>query len=324
MFAAFDDFTEWVRPKLDHAFRTHLYALTGGIAMKDRASFESALAGGKMIRGCLLCLMADCLGGALEAAIPRAVAVELIQAASLLHDDLVDQDTVRRCQPATWTLEGARQAVLLGDLIFASAINMMNDLGREDGSIISRAIARVSRGAMQEPVNPPALVREIESNRLDSRFYEKLIDLKTGNLFGAACRLGVTAAGAGKKLGERSERYGVRIGEAYQIADDLQEMERHLRMRSITPSEMVSLAPACLHFVNDIGPHLLEFLRGDRSALPDKMVEYFPIAIERMKDEIECRLQSAVSEIDAHFPQNEFCRLARRAPWDLIRMFNDG
>ena len=322
MFAGFKDFTEWVRPTLELAFRAHLSDLTNDIVFKHGISFESALAGGKMIRGCLLRLITDCLGGVPEAAIPRAVAVELIQAASLLHDDFVDQDTVRRNQSATWTLEGARRTVLLGDLIFASAIKMMAELGREDGSIISSAIVQVSRGAVQEHVDPLVLAREIESNRLDNGFYEKIVSLKTGNLFGAACRLGAIAAEADEPLKERSECYGLRIGEAYQIADDLQEMARIMKVRFVSAKLMVSIAPACLHFVEDARSHLSAALRERNSLLSDELFEYFKVAAVRMEAEIERRLRSALAEIDTYFPQNESGLLARRAPWDLIRMFN--
>jgi geranylgeranyl pyrophosphate synthase len=322
MFADFNDFTEWLKPKLAYAFKTQLSNLTGGIALMDSVSFESALAGGKMIRGCLLCLITNCLGGSIETALPRAIAVELIQAASLLHDDFVDQDTIRRNEQATWTLEGARRAVLLGDVIFASAIKMMSDLGREEGTAISNAIAQVARGAVQEPLDPQALLREIESDRFDSSIYEKIISLKTGNLFGAACRLGAIAAGADKELQKRSERYGLRVGEAYQIADDIQDIERLIKERSVSARQMVFLAPACLYFAKDTGHHLLAFWKEASSVPRDSLIECFKIVVERMKEEIERRLQSAVSEIDTGFQQNEFSRLARRAPWDLIKMFN--
>lgn len=322
MFAGFKDFMEWVRPPLDHAFRAHLFNLTNDIAFKHGTSLESALAGGKMIRGCLLYLITDCLGGVPEAAIPRAVAVELIQAASLLHDDFVDQDSVRRNQSATWTLEGARRTVLLGDLIFASAIKTMADLGREDGSIIANAIAQVSSGAVQEPVDPLVLAREIESNRLDGGFYEKIVSLKTGNLFSAACRLGAIAAGADEALKERSERYGLRIGEAYQIADDLQDMVHIMKMRSVSAKLMVSIAPACLHFVEDARDLLTAALKERDGLLSDELFECFKVAVVCMEAEIERRLGTALAEIDAYFPQNEPGLLARRAPWDLIRMFN--
>ncbi len=231
---------QWVRPRLDEAFNRHLTFLLEDIPLRHAASLGASLEGGKKIRGGLLCMLNSALGGVLESAIPRANAVELIQTASLIHDDFVDQDTVRRNRPATWTLVGARRAVLLGDVMFASAIKMMSDLSQEDGSVISDAIAQVARGAIHEPLDPLLLIGEIESNRLDGRLYEKIIHLKTGILFGAACRL-----------------------------------------------------------------------------------EYFRIAIERMEDEIERRLQSAAAELAKDFPENEFSELARRAPWDLIGMFNE-
>ncbi len=70
----------------------------------------------------------------------------------------------------------------------------MSELGREDGLIISNAIAEVSRGAFREPLNPCSLLEEIEADRKYATFYEKIIYLKTGMLFGAACQLGALAA----------------------------------------------------------------------------------------------------------------------------------
>src|SRR3990172_8749684 len=130
------DVQEYLRKRrilLDKAFRETLSGLLQSVPLRDTAFFMDALAGGKKLRGCLACLICEALGGSLEAVIPRAVAVELIQAATLIHDDFVDQDRMRRNRPAVWTLAGARRAVLLGDVIFASAIKMMSELGRNDG-----------------------------------------------------------------------------------------------------------------------------------------------------------------------------------------------
>lgn len=322
MFARFQDYTQWVKPRLDDAFKSQLSDLMNDMALQDRDAFDFALAGGKKIRGSLLCLISQALGGSLEAALPRAVAVEFVQAASLIHDDFVDQDTVRRNQPATWTLEGARRAVLLGDVIFASAIKMMSDLGRQDGAFISQAIAQVSRGALHEPLNPQMLAREIQANRLDKRLYQKIVHLKTGILFGAACRLGALAARADPELNERSYRYGLRIGEAYQIADDIQEIQQHCRNRFIAPHRMAMLAPACIYFVEQMKPHIAAVLNGSRPQTSDDLWKLFSVAVQCMQDAIERRLAAAQAEIEAHFPENEFSILARRAPRDLIRMFN--
>jgi geranylgeranyl pyrophosphate synthase len=323
MFQRFQDYAQWVKPRLDDALKIRLSDLTKDIVLLDRAAFDAALSGGKKIRGSLLCLVSHALGGVIEAALPRAVAVEFVQAASLIHDDFVDQDTVRRNQPATWTLEGARQAVLLGDVIFASAIKMMSDLGRQEGSVISHAIAQVSKGALHEPLNASLLARELQSNRLDGRLYEKIIHLKTGILFGAACRLGAIAAQAGPELSERAYRYGLRIGEAYQIADDIQEMRRYVLGRPIDPGRIALLAPACVCFVGRMTPHISAVLDGSCIEVSESLQHYFGVTVQRMEDDIERRLAAALAEIEAHFPQNEFSVLAHRAPRDLIRMFNE-
>lgn len=323
VFKHFQDYAQWIKPRLEDAFKARLSDLTKDIVLRDRTVFDSALADGKKIRGSLLCLVTHALGGVFEAALPRAVAVEFVQAASLIHDDFIDQDTVRRNRPAIWTLEGARRAVLLGDVIFASAIKMMSDLGQQDGAAISHAIAQVSKGALHEPLNPPMLALEIQSNRWDSGLYEKIIHLKTGILFGAACRLGAIAAQAEPELSEKAYRYGLRIGEAYQIADDIQEMRRYVLGRPIDPDRMALLAPACICFADGMKPHILAVLDGSCAEVSEHLQNYFKAAVQRMEDDIERRLAAALAEIEAHFPENGFSVLANRAPRDLIRMFNE-
>lgn len=85
---------------LDEAFRRQISRLLENIPSKQTAALMATLEAGKKIRGCLACLISDALGGELEAAIPRAIAIELIQAATLIHDDFVDQDTIRGNRPA--------------------------------------------------------------------------------------------------------------------------------------------------------------------------------------------------------------------------------
>jgi hypothetical protein len=267
-------------------------------------------------------MMGEALGGQLESTIPRAVAVELIQAATLIHDDFVDQDTLRRNKPAAWTLEGARRAVLIGDVIFATAIKMMNDLGWEDGSVVSDAIAQVSKGALHEPLNPLDVIRKIESDRMDHQWYDKIIHLKTGILFGTACRLGAIAASTDIRTRESSYRYGLRIGEAYQIADDMKEVKQHLSTRSIRPEQMASLVPAFLYFADGIRPRMVKILKGESPDVNDPVWDLFARASVLMEETIEGRLKSAVSEIQEDFATRQYKELVRTAPWDLVRLFN--
>lgn len=322
MLGSFQDYLRVFRPKLDAAFSDRLSLIIGGPAGNGYADLRKALAGGKRIRGCLLFMVCDLLGGSPDAALPRAVAVELIHAASLMHDDFIDQHKTRRRLPAVWTFEGARRAVLLGDLIFASAIEMMSELSREDGLVASRAIAQVARGAFSERLDPLRLAGEIELGRLDRKIYEEIISLKTGMLFGAACKLGAVSAGIHGQVGEDLYQYGAGIGEAYQIADDLQEIKHHLTTRSIDSTAMSALAPTLCYFVEDIVPHILPVLTGKRTELDREALELFRMAQGLMEDEIERRLNSAVSSGIVNLSGDASISLLTRAPRDLIAMFS--
>jgi geranylgeranyl pyrophosphate synthase len=320
MAVRFHDYMEDLRPLLERGFTDHLACLLDGAAPQPLEQ-KRILTGGKRVRGSLLCLVTTALGGPLEEALPRAIAVELIQTATLVHDDFIDQHTMRRNAPALWTLEGARRAVLLGDVIFASAIEMMAELGREDAIIASRAIAEVSRGAYQELLDPTSLLERME-REWDGELYEKLIYLKTAVLFAAACELGALAAKADDRRLQAWRRYGLKIGEAYQIADDLHEVERCLLRHSPSGDELASLAPALLFFAEETRPHILDTLRQKSIVLSGEFLTHLDAAAGIMRTEIGRRLRSVVVEMDEHFPDNDYGRIARRAPWDIIAMFN--
>ena len=323
MFTRFKDYCENVIPRLDDSFKSEVSSLLKDMALHHSASMSASLQGGKMIRGCLLCLISESLGGSVRSAIPRAVAVELIHGGSLIHDDFVDQDDMRRNKPAIWTLEGARRAVLFGDIIFASTIKNMNELSRDDGLVVSHAIAQIAKGAFQEPLEPLDLAIAIQSDKVNARVYEKIIHLKTGILFGAACQMGAIAAGGDIEVRERCYRYGSLIGEAYQIADDMKEVRHHISSRAIYSKEMAFLTPAFLYFVKSARPYLLTALKSEYSTIHGPLLTCFQDALPLMGKEIERRLQSAVAETEMLFPQNEFGKLAHKVPWEIIDMFND-
>ncbi|HKQ26958.1 MAG TPA: polyprenyl synthetase family protein [Burkholderiales bacterium] len=178
-----------------------------------REALHSILVEGKRLRGSLTCLVAEALGATFERALPAAFAVEVIQAASLVHDDFVDGDTTRRGRPAAWTQLSARRAVLLADLMFATAIEKMTQLGPREGETLARAIAAMAQGALQESLGMGKVH--------DAEAYRSIIQLKTGSLFAAAARLGALAAGAHGSILEAATRFGAVTGEVYQIADDL-------------------------------------------------------------------------------------------------------
>lgn len=168
---------------------------------------------GKRLRGSLACLVAEALGGTLEQALPAALAVEMVQAASLVHDDFLDGDTVRRGRPAVWTLLSPRRAVLVADVMFATAIEKMAQVGAREGATLAHAIAAMAQGALQEGTG--------NGYAEDLDAYRRVIYLKTGSLFAAAARLGALAVDAQETHLLAAAEFGARAGEVYQIADDL-------------------------------------------------------------------------------------------------------
>jgi geranylgeranyl pyrophosphate synthase len=103
--------------------------------------------------------------------------------------------------------------VLLADLMFATAIEKMAQVGAREGQTLAHAIAAMAQGAFQESLGV--------GNAHDWEAYHSIIQLKTGSLFAAAARLGALAAGANQRMVKAATQFGALTGEAYQIADDL-------------------------------------------------------------------------------------------------------
>jgi geranylgeranyl pyrophosphate synthase len=226
---------EW----LDERFGQYWEALTGllaerlrpltlsffsGVPPSDAGTIANLVGDGKKLRGCLVLAVCDALGGSRERALEAAVLVECVQAASLIHDDLVDDDTLRRNRPATWVEKGGRRAVLLGDLIFATALWRSAEAGQEQVRVLARAIALMAAGAYREPLDVVETRTLLQHRPAGSIAYEQIIQAKTGALFAAAAELGAVAADASPGLREAAAAFGARVGEAYQMADDLADL----------------------------------------------------------------------------------------------------
>lgn len=188
----------------------------------DLAIVERLVLEGKAARGCLVLLVSEALGGRHEDAMARAVLIECVQAATLVHDDVVDGDTIRRGKPALWTTLGQRRAILLGDLMFATSLMHAARLGHADVCALAEAIGTVASGAYREPLDKRELGRIAAPSR--ATLYERVIHCKTGALFGAAGTLGAIAARANANRAQAACAFATRLGEAYQMADDIEDL----------------------------------------------------------------------------------------------------
>lgn len=308
-----------IQAELDRGFAQWMPDLARELSATHQASIQQAVTGGKRLRGCLVCLTAEALGGRRAAAIPRAVAIECIQAASLIHDDYVDGDTLRRQRPAIWTVEGARRAVLLGDLIFATAIWQMAELGREDGATLARAIATVARGAYREALGPAELAAAVAGRDFPPDLYKRIIHLKTGALFGAAAKLGALAAATPPALADQAFEFGARLGEAYQLADDLLDLFDAGSLPEDPRDRLALWAPALLCFLPEKRATLLRLLQSNGNGVQAWLDGRLPVLRARMMREVERQVQLAASTL-AGFPDNGWTRLLQAAPAQVVAL----
>lgn len=304
------------RSRLDQELHCQIPLLFSALPPPQIETVQQIIRDGKRIRGCLVCLISNALGGKTEDALPRAIAIECIQAASLIHDDYVDEDIIRRKRPATWTVEGPRRAVLLGDVMFATAIQSMVELGNEDGATVARAVATVANGAYQE------LSWQMgggEFNLFDAGIYDRLIYLKTGALFGAACQLGAIATGAPQETSTLAYTFGTRTGEAYQIADDLQDFITLWEHPQKEFKKLSLLLPALNYFCHRTGLALPQHASHQQKAWHDWCQRIGEDFINCMERELNLRLQQAESYIES-LPDNPYTKMLSKAPAKIATM----
>ncbi|MER6566002.1 polyprenyl synthetase family protein [Streptomyces sp. NPDC001093] len=181
----------------------------------------AAAPGGKGVRQALAVLGAEAAGADGRAGVPAAVAVELVHAFSLLHDDIMDGDATRRRRPAVWKAYGTGPAVLAGDALFALAVETLATAPRAAGTVrlLSAALADLVRGQADDllfatrPWTGPERVTPEE--------YRSMAEGKTGALLGCAAALGAVLGGAGGATADALDRAGRHLGVAFQLVDDV-------------------------------------------------------------------------------------------------------
>ena len=192
-----------VRPELERVEERLLETVGAFPGLVERLGAAALSAGGKRLRPLLIHLVSDDP----ERALRCSVAIELIHTASLVHDDLIDRAPLRRGSPTVWASAGDDAARSTGDYLFARGFAELADAGDLEGvRILAQACLALVRGeAMQRR----------QAHRPDTTVdaYLERIALKTGKLFEAACLLG--------SRDERLGRFGLKLGIAFQIADDV-------------------------------------------------------------------------------------------------------
>ena len=192
----------------------------------------SLMAGGKRLRPILVLLAAEACGADPRDAMPAACAVEMVHTYSLIHDDLpaMDDDDLRRGQPTSHVAFGEAMAILAGDalltrafevlaadlpdpVVAAECCRVLASAGGSDGMVGGQVADLAATDTSPESVDDPLQILGAIHRR------------KTGRLLAASLELGAVVAGAEKQVRESLLDYGQQVGLAFQVADDLLDVE---------------------------------------------------------------------------------------------------
>lgn len=189
-------------------------ALKTGVPIIDASSLHLFLSGGKRIRASLVILTSGLRSAIPEGVIKLAAATEIVHAASLIHDDIIDQSLFRRGNvtvPHKW---GNKVSVLAGDFMYSVALN----LAINDGN---PAIFPLMVNGTKDMVMGELCQLEYADIVTASReHYLTIIELKTARFMGSCAKLGATKSGLGADETEQLYRFGLNLGFAFQIVDD--------------------------------------------------------------------------------------------------------
>ena len=178
------------------------------------ASAHLLSAGGKRVRPLLTLLAAEVGEGINDDVVTAAAAVELTHLASLYHDDVMDDADMRRGTPSVNAKYDNSTAILVGDLLFGKASELVADLGAEAVKIQAQTFVRLCAGQIRDDRPHPG-----DADPVD--YYLSILADKTGVLIATAARYGAMFSGCDARTVELLREYGERVGMTFQLADDL-------------------------------------------------------------------------------------------------------
>jgi len=230
-------------------------------AFVTEASKHLIEAGGKRFRATLVLLAAQFGSPEAKGVVPGAVVIELTHLATLYHDDVMDEASIRRGSPSANARWNNTVAILTGDYLFAQASEILADLGSEIIRIQAQTFSRLVRGQIRETIGP-------RPGEDPVAHYIRVLADKTGSLVATGGRLGAMLSGAPSEVVERLTRACEAIGVAWQLGDDLLDVAAETGESGKTPGtdlrEGIRTLPVLYVLASDApeGARLRELLAG--------------------------------------------------------------
>ncbi|KYK23651.1 hypothetical protein AYK24_07160 [Thermoplasmatales archaeon SG8-52-4] len=199
------------------------------------------LEGGKRLRPLLAhlsfkaCTQGKETPGQYQKALEGGVVIELAHAASLVHDDIIDNDKERRGKPSFFIKKGIGKAILTGHKMLAAGFNIALRHGKEVAKLYIESWNEVVNGEIDEVDFNKDDIKNAEISTKSQIFmaYNKIIDLKTAALFSSASKAGAIEANMSGDILKVFADYGREIGLAYQLADDLVDLTKGEMIESV-------------------------------------------------------------------------------------------
>jgi len=223
-----DEYMEKLRTRIDTAIDERMPPADARPAVLHRAMRYAVLGGGKRLRPVLCLAAAEAAGGCREDALDAAVAVELLHAYTLIHDDLpcMDDDALRRGKPTCHVEFGEANAVLAGDALQALSFELAARAPAGPRYPAGQVVIELARAAGSLGiVGGQAEDISFAGRKADTDTVQFIHRRKTAELFRAAARMGAISADAAPSVLEALTLYAVELGLAFQIADDLIDAE---------------------------------------------------------------------------------------------------
>ena len=249
-----------------------LQVVRSDVDFVHEAATHLVKAGGKRFRPLFTLLSAKVAGEITDDVVTAAAAVELVHLATLYHDDVMDEATIRRGSASVNARWDNTIAILTGDFLFAHASALVADLGSEAARIIAETMRELVTGQMRETVGPVGGGTGGGTGGDDPvNHYLAVVGQKTGSLIATAGWYGGMFSGAPAEYTEALHRYGDLIGTAFQISDDIIDIASpadesgktpgtDLREGVLTLPMLYALSPEYLQDEPD--PRLRELLSG--------------------------------------------------------------
>ena len=189
--------------------------LASDVVLINQIADHIISAGGKRLRPMLVMLAGRAVGGSGPAHHQLAAIIEFIHTSTLLHDDVVDESDLRRGRSTANALWGNAPSVLVGDFLYSRSFQLMVEL---DQMPVMRILADTTNKIAEGEV---LQLLHVHNPDTDEAAYLRVIERKTAVLFAAGTQLGALAAGADEAVQRKLYDYGMALGYAFQIADDV-------------------------------------------------------------------------------------------------------